>query len=162
MTRHEKLLVGTWNVNAWTINNSQLRSETIELMNFDIICITETHLPGDSNITMSNYTWFGHNRTLTHSRARRASGGVGWLIKNDLLNDYSFNVIDKSFEGIIAMECKHIATNFTMVLIGAYLPPENTNWGRESTQFFTHLIMLSYRGVAWIFELIRRILIVCD
>ena len=147
MTRHEKLLVGTWNVNGWTINNSQLRSETIELMNFDIICITETHLPGDSNITMSNYTWFGHNRTLIHSRARRASGGVGWLIKNDLLNDYSFNVIDKSFEGIIAMECKHIATNFAMVLIGAYLPPENTNWGRESTQFFAHLIMLSYQSI---------------
>lgn len=114
-------------------------------MNFDLICITETHLPGTSNIVMSNYTWFGHNRKCTHFRSRRASGGVGWLIKNELLSDYSFNVIDKSFEGIIALECKHLATNFTMILIGVYLPPENTTWGRESAQFFAHLVMLSYQ-----------------
>ena len=72
MTRHEKLLVGTWNVNGWTINNSQLRSETIELMNVDIICITETHLPGDSNITIVTIM---RSQGQRHTRNQQKSSG---------------------------------------------------------------------------------------
>ena len=76
--------MGSWNVNGWTESNKLLRSEIIKKLNLDIICLSETHLFTNDVISLFGYTWFGHNRSVTHVRVNKASGGVGWLVKNEV------------------------------------------------------------------------------
>lgn len=124
-----------------------MRAELIKNLNIDIICLNETHFLGNKVIDLPGYTWYGHNRSMIHVRANKGSGGVGWLVKNNLYNDFSFDIFDKSYEGIISLSVKHIPSQFAIILIGCYLPPENSVWGRNSTDFFAHLITLLYQSM---------------
>ena len=59
-------------------------------MNLDIIGLAETHLRDDGNkLEFPGYKWYGHNRSEIHIRARNGFGGVGFLLKQKLL-DYCF------------------------------------------------------------------------
>ena len=95
---------------------------------------------------MPGFTWYGYNRNVTHVRANKGSGGIGWLVKDSLLGNFSFEVIDKCYEGIMSLLIKHV-NGFVTTLIGCYLPPENSVWGRNATGFFAHLITLLYQSI---------------
>ena len=66
------------------------------------------------------------------------------LIKNDILIEYSMRAIDKSYDGIMVLECIHKHTNFTFVVCACYLPPDNSVWGQNATPFFSNIISLLY------------------
>ncbi len=138
------LKIATWNINGWTDLNANLRINVILSLNLDIICLTETHLRPNSDIHVDGYTWYGHNRSEIHVRAIRASGGLGWLVRNALFHEYDITITDKSYEGILCLNVKHRFTGFSANLIGCYLPPEFSHWGRDSDNFFSHLITLLY------------------
>ena len=66
------------------------------------------------------------------------------MIKNDILTEYSMRFIDKSYDGIMALEFIHKHTNFTFVVCACYLPPDNSVWGQNATLFFSNIISLLY------------------
>ena len=121
-----------------------MRYNIIKNLNIDIICITETHLKLNSIIDVDCFSWFGNNGSVNHIRANKAYGGIGWLVKDSIFNNYLVKVHDKSYEGILVLNLKNINTNFSMTLIGCYLPPDNSIWGRDAAAFLSHLIALLY------------------
>ena len=139
------------NVNGWTQTNQEIRKTIIEYLHADIICLSETHLSNGqdndnylSNINVKDYTWFGNNRNVTNVRAPRPSGGVGILLKRDLLVQYNVHVVDKTIDGIIAIKIVDKVTEHECVIICAYLPPENSTWGRDAASFYSHVLQLLY------------------
>ena len=60
------------------------------------------------------------------------------------MTEYNVKVIDKSFDGILGVEFRHKYTDFVFIVCACYLPPENSVWGKNSTAFFSHLILLMY------------------
>ena len=70
--------------------------------------MNETHLIGNTNIVVPSYrpTWIGFNRPAIRLNAPKGLGGVGILIKDTLLEEYSVNIIDKTLDGQLAIECK--------------------------------------------------------
>ena len=92
--------IGTWNVNAWTLENSNIRSEILSFIHADIIFVIESKLKYDNVIEMVNYTWFGFNRKHQRKTAKCGSGGVGIFIKTNILNEWLFDEIDKSVDGL--------------------------------------------------------------
>lgn len=44
----------------------------------------ETWLRGEAGIEFEGYSWFGNNRKCLNSKAVRGSGGVGFLVRNDI------------------------------------------------------------------------------
>jgi hypothetical protein len=68
---------------------------------FDILSVVETYLWKRKVINVDGYKWFGNNRKDIHVNARKGSGGVGFLIKNDLLRYYRVKVLDDTEEGIL-------------------------------------------------------------
>ena len=106
--------------------------------------MSETHLPKDGSITCPGYTSFVNNRQEQHVDAPSPSGGVAILIKNSVLDSYEITVIDKSYDGILGLKCKHKLTGFTAILFACYLPPQNSPWGRNAPEFFAHLISEIY------------------
>jgi len=50
---------------------------------------------------MNGYKWFGKNRQDLHKNAKRGSGGVGFLIKNHLVETFEIGILSESIEGIL-------------------------------------------------------------
>ena len=126
-------------------------------MNPDIACIIETRLKDDNKLYVQGYQWFGHNRYCTHVKAKKGSGGIGVLVSNKLLNSYKVDIIDKNTEGILAIKCTRVISNYQLVIIVCYLPPENSPWGKNVEMFFAYLISIIY-----VLSEIDQILIVGD
>ena len=90
------------------------------------------------------YTPFLNNRKERHREAPKPSGGVAILVRDDVLQKFDINIIDKAYDGILAIKCKHKETDFTAILFACYLPPQNSPWGRDAQPFFAHLISEIY------------------
>ena len=88
---------GFWNVRGWKTDcnsdNYVLRDMCIKHLDFDLIGIAETHLTGIDVLNIDDYQWFGSNRQNIHIRARTGSGGVGFLIHDELCSIYDISVV---------------------------------------------------------------------
>ena len=142
---HENITLLTWNINGWTVDNKEIRAKVIEAQNADVCILIETHLYDDQKVTVNGYKCFPHNRSLTHVNARRNYGGVCVLVKNMLFNEYNVEVVDKSYDGILALTLLNKNTDYCVLLIAGYLPPERSPWGRDALSFYSHILTLLYQ-----------------
>ena len=93
---------------------------------------------------VTGYFFEGYNRGFTHKRAPGTWGGVGFLIKTSLLQHYMYSVVDKCYQGILAIEVVDKYTKYKLLLITGYLPPENSPYGRNADEFYNHIQSLCY------------------
>ena len=110
----------------------------------DILCVAETKLIGEDVLNIAEYTWLGHNRLQLHRNAWAGSGGVGILVRNTLLRDYSVSVLDKTCEGIlwIQFKGKENAEDFNVCV--CYLPPEGSTRNVDAEEYFETLLSQVY------------------
>ena len=99
----------------------------IVIKQIDILALAETHLYKDDVLNINGYTWFGLNRKIIHINARKGSGGVGFLIRNDLLENYDVTILNKEHEGILWLKLQHKYFDYTLLPCVCYLPPENSS-----------------------------------
>ena len=78
---------------------------------------------------------------------KRNSGGVGILVRDKICEEFSVSIVDKSFEGILALELRHNKSDFSVVIIVCYLPPEHSSWGMTSGDFFVNLCTVYYLNI---------------
>ena len=99
--------------------------------------------PLDSNsdkVKMSGYTWFGQNRTSLHFRAKKGSGGVGFLVRNILFNQFYINVCEDSYEGILWLELKDKQNSQILRACVCYLVPEFSTRNINPQDYFDRLL----------------------
>ena len=132
---------------SWTDTNSIIREKIIQEITPDIVFICETHLIKNNSLQLADYHWFGFNRPFQHVRAKSGSGGIGFLVHNHIFNSFHISVTEKSVDGLMVLELQHKASEFKISLIGVYLPPENSIYGRNATAMFAHLISLVYSTI---------------
>ena len=109
-----------------------------------MIGIVETHLVNHS-ICIDNYKWYGNNRKLIHTRAKTGSGGVGLLVKEELLTTFNINIEDESTDGIIwikFVEKNNDSNKFYVSVV--YLPPEFSARSTNAYEFFDTLMSQIY------------------
>ena len=53
------------------------------------------------------------------------------MIKDKSLQEYSFEIIDKSLDEISCIKLTSKSTDYSLLLLTCYLPPENSVWGRN-------------------------------
>ena len=56
----------------------------------------------------------------------------------------SYQLVDKQLDGLLAAKFVSKHTDFCFLLIGMYLPPEQSTWGRDALSFYAHLLKLVY------------------
>lgn len=134
MSNVDNLTLVHWNINGWTVWNCELRKRILLDHNPDIILLNETHLKRNEAIDLQAYTWFGYNQTM-HIKAVKGPGGVGFLVKNKLFEFYEFKVIDKSMEGILALQFENRFSLYCFVIF-CYLPPEGSTRSTGSHSCF--------------------------
>ena len=92
--------IGFWNVNG--LGKEKIQHEDfVNIVNtYDILCLTETwREEGKKLPTPNGYKGIHHNRKHKNEKAKRNSGGILLLYKNEL-HDY-INVINKKDENIL-------------------------------------------------------------
>ena len=105
----------------------------------DVICVCESHLIADEVLSIDGYIWFGNNRKQISPRARKGSGGVGILIREHLVQQFSLEVVDNEFEGILCLLFNGIQCDESFGVCVCYLPPANSSRGNTAVEFFDHL-----------------------
>ncbi len=123
-----------------------LREQIFVRENCDLYSVNETHLAdeGEFEPKVEGYTFKGYNRSLVHRRAPKVRGGVGFLIKNTVLSDYTFSIVDKTYDGIMVIDLTHKIIGTKLLFASCYLPPENSPYGRNATGFLNHLSSICY------------------
>ena len=66
------------------------------------------------------------------------------MVKDKLYEYYRIRIIDKSVDGVLGIELVDKITGFVADVYVCYLPPENSVWGIDSTNFFAHLLSELY------------------
>ena len=101
--------------------------------------MSETFLIGEQELDVAGFTWFGNNRKSLSKRACRGSGGVGILVRNNVLTNYDIAVLSNKFEGILFVQLIHKTSRKSIGICVCYLPPASSSRGDHSQDFFDSL-----------------------
>ena len=141
--------IGCWNVRGWGgRTGSNTREHLVTNLNLDILCLCETFLVGKQELQLSNYIWYGNNRKSISRRAVRGSGGVGILVHRSILQHFTVQVLDDSFEDILWVQLMDNNGSCVTCICVCYLPPANSSRGDRSTEFFDCLNQSTDYGIS--------------
>jgi hypothetical protein len=59
---------------------------------------------------------------------------------------YTYDVVDRVYDGIIAIKFKSKLNDYCLLIIAVYLPPEQSVWGRDGTGFYSHILKIMYEN----------------
>ena len=122
-----------------------MRSPCINFADLQIIGLVQTHLTGNNDIILDGYRWFGNNRKSLHVNAKVGSGGVGFLVRNDILDSFNVSVLDDEYESILWLKLQSTeSTNDCFCICVCDLPPENSTRAVNVNEFFDTLITQIY------------------
>ena len=124
------------NVCGLTKSNNEFRCAMIKQIDAYIYSINETHLNQNEIIEVESYKWIGFNRCRIHKDDPKTSGGVGILIKHSVLDKYLLELINKSYDRILAIKFTSKDTDYSCVVISEYLLPR-TPYGVEIPRNFS-------------------------
>ena len=111
--RKQSINILTWNIEGLITGDGTNKLRIPQVLNFvykyDIICLSETWQDNDNNSNVNGYTQITSFHRFKHKNARRNSGGVAVLIRNNLskgvtklksaYDDCIWLKLDKSFFG---------------------------------------------------------------
>jgi hypothetical protein len=98
----------------------------------------ETFLQKSNEIELDGYKWIGKNRTRVNNNAKRGSGGVGFLIKTELLDVLKCEILDQESEDILWIKLFN-DSGCSLILCVCYLPPVDSTRYVDSDTFFSTL-----------------------
>ena len=130
-----------WNVGGWSKKDGggwdkmkealDMRARVVDFYRPDIMAVVETWLRGEEVIEVDGYRWFGRNRKGLHWKAVRGSGGVGLLIREEVLEGYAVEILESDIEDIMWVRMRQVDEDEeeALVLAVCYIPPESSSRG---------------------------------
>ena len=141
-----------WNVCGWFKDgrgmeqmreSHDMRAEVIDFYKPDMMALVETWLKGEEEIVVEGYRWFGRNRRNLHRNAVRGSGGVGLLVREEVLERYVVEVLDTDVEDVLWVRLNQ-ENEEILTLAVCYIPPEPSGSGmgaEETLQLLTEQVL---------------------
>ena len=129
-----KFKVGFWNING--LGKEKFQNEDfVNIVNtYDILCLTETwREDGKSCLAPKGYKSKYHNRKHKNKKAKRNSGGILVLYKNEL--DGHIKVIDNSDENILWLKLNKSYAGWKRdLLVGTvYMSPKDSKVNKKES-----------------------------
>lgn len=67
------------------------------------MCNAESHLLPNKELVLAGFRWIGHNRPSQHRNAKKGYGGVGFFIKDLILEHFNVMLSDNSHKDMLWM-----------------------------------------------------------
>ena len=122
-----------WNVCGWSKKDggemsmimvmNDMRAKVLDYYKPDVQALVETWLKGREEIVVDGYKWFGCNRHTLHKKAVRGSGGVGVLIREEVLKEYAVEVLVSDVKDVLWVRMSKEQKEESLVLAVCYIPP---------------------------------------
>ncbi len=137
-TSNERFKILTWNIEGYrsknlienTVNKLNVSYVKNMLSSYDVICLLETwsNVNNETEIALKGYTPFYSSRSTKHKNARRDSGGIAVLIKDELVKHVSRqpNLSDDSMW--FRIDPKLGLAKSDVYLGAIYIPPEKSSF----------------------------------
>lgn len=136
------LKVNTLNINGWTTSSSKLKTKIMLYGDPDIVCLSETHLTGgEDKIVVPGYRYYGNERM---SVSHRKAGGVAILVNERVYREFTVYPLMVKVEGELAIKCVHKSTGYATIVSSNYLPPSNSQYGKDPEGLFGQLLLMCY------------------
>jgi len=100
------------------------------ISNYDILCTQETKLDKFDKIDIPNYTFLSKPRLENY---KRKSGGLGYFIKNEIMNKLSVTTPESKCEYIFWLKISNGQENVTIGNV--YIPPEQSRFHNDDELF---------------------------
>ena len=81
---------------------------------------------------------------MTHINATGGSGGVAFLIKSVLYEDYYVTCIEQSLDGILQLRLVNKHSDMEANIIGVYIPPDTGAHAEDDDRAFQLLVDMCY------------------
>ena len=94
-------------------------------------------MKNNDQLKIEGYKFIGRNRNNLHANAKCGSGGVGLFEKQNLLNQFDYEILDTSCEDILWVKFNDDDTCFCVCV--CYLPPAGSSRLNVAEEFFTKL-----------------------
>ena len=98
------------------------------------VIIVESWLKGEDEAVVEGYKWFGNNEKHRHKNAVRGSGGVGILVKDEVLKHCTVGILDTSVEDVLWVQFSWSNEEQALVLTMCYVPPESCSRGNSAEE----------------------------
>ena len=89
---------------------------------------------------VEGYTWFGSNKKKYSYQGKKGFWGVRFLIKNDVMKQFSIMVEDDTIEGILWLKLSFQLNNVKLHICICYLPLIESSRNIDANDFFDNLI----------------------
>ena len=117
----------------------------VQFREADVISINETHLKNKEKLTLNGYQWFGHNRSIQHTRAKRSYGGVGFFIRDSICQEYELCEDFSLYNDMYGIRFTNKTSGYTFMVFTVYLPPEGSPFYCDAPDFFNKLLLEVYK-----------------
>ncbi len=124
--------------------NLSAKEQILYGLQADAALLSETWSTEEEGINLDGFTAYYEKRSTAHVRARRGTGGLAFVVKNEILSRYTVKQLFIDREEVIVLQLTHRLTGFTLTLLGIYLPPETSVYSQDPDQFFESLVSFLY------------------
>ncbi len=141
------LKLASWNTSGWSGRNQAFRQEIIYRLSADVVFLGETKTTEDTKVDVEDYITIANNRVDIHYLATGGSGGTSFLIKREVLDEYSVTRLHYVLDGLLVIRLVNKKTDRNVTIAGVHLPPESSVHCIEPDDFFQHLLSMCYDHV---------------
>ena len=123
--RETKLRIATWNFSGLCSEHKQKKvGEPLKKLNLDIVAGHEFWKKERKVIAADDYTWFG--KPHSNQRSQRGEGGVGFLVREYLVNEVEF-ISNTRYEESVWMKVRGGRGREALYIFCVYMPTDSTS-----------------------------------
>ena len=101
------------------------------LKQYDIVLLTETWAKTNDNLGLENYVFYNFKRNALHPNAKRSSGGIGVLIKRDIIKGVEIRKHTDDIISWIKLKKAYFGLANDLYIGNVYMVPETSNHVRH-------------------------------
>ena len=137
-------------MHGWGRENREIKCRIIKHSGCDLVSLNETWLRPDQNdIHIDGYKWIDNRQQLINKRSNAGSGGVGILVADHLYYTHRIEISDNCVDRVLAITLINKCSDYRILFVTVYQPPDNSLYGRDSAQLLSHLTNLMYTNAEY-------------
>ncbi len=135
-----------WNVEGWCGDNLEVKKLIAYRVAADVMFCSETWAANPSDVALDGYHCFSKPRAYKHKKAGSCRGGLAFMVRTEVLQQYRVQNIDMGMEEIMCLRLVDKHSERAVSISGVYIPPETSSFGQHTDLIYECLVSHLYNN----------------